>query len=58
MLSNANFPNGFWAEALATTTVRLINRSPNKVLDMKVPEEIWLGKPPSYKHLRVFGCEA
>ena len=50
-------PNGFWAEAL-TTIVHLINRSPNKVLDTKVPEEVWLGKPPSYKHLRVFGCEA
>ena len=57
MLSNANFPNGFWAEALATT-VHLINRSPNKVLDTKVPEKIWSGKTPSYKHLRVFGYEA
>ena len=57
MLSNANLPNGFWAEALATV-VHLINRSPNKVLDMKVLEEVWLGKPPSYKHLRVFGYEA
>ena len=57
MLSNANLPNGFWTEALATT-VHLINRSPNKVLDTKVPEKIWAGKTPSYKHLRVFGCEA
>ena len=57
MLSNVDLPNGFWAEALATA-VHLINRSPNKVLDTKVPEEVWSGKPPSYKHLRVFGCEA
>ena len=57
MLSNANLTNGFWAEALATA-VHLINRSPNKVLDTKVPEKIWSGKTPSYKHLRVFGCEA
>jgi len=57
MLSNAGLPNGFWAEALATA-VHLINRSPNKKLDLKVAEEIWSGKPPSYKHLRVFGCEA
>ena len=56
MLSNVDLPNGFWAEALATI-VHLINRSPNKVLDTKVPEEVWSGKPPSYKHLRVFGCE-
>ena len=57
MLSNASLPNGFWAEALATA-VHLINRSPNKVLDTKVPETIWSGKSPSYKHLRVFGYEA
>ena len=57
MLSNANLPNGFWAEALQTA-VHLINRSPNKKLDLKVAEEEWSGKPPSYKHLRVFGCEA
>ena len=25
---------------------------------MKVSIEIWSRKPPSYKHLRVFGCEA
>ena len=56
MLSNANLPNGFWAEALATV-VHLINRSPNKVLDTKAPKEVCSRKPPSYKHLRVFGCE-
>ena len=27
-------------------------------METKVPEDIWSGKPPSYKHLRVFGCEA
>lgn len=53
----ADFPNGFWAKALVTT-IHLSNRSPSKVLDTKVPEEIWSQKPPSYKHLRVFGCEA
>ena len=35
MLSNAQLPDGFWAEALATT-IHLINRSPNKRLDMRV----------------------
>ena len=57
MLSNAQLPDGFWAEALATA-VHLINRSPNKRLEMRVAEELWSGKAPSYKHLRVFGCKA
>ena len=61
MLSNADLPNGFWAEALATA-VHLINRSPNKVLDTKIPEEVWSGKPPlinileslAVKHTAIF----
>ena len=57
MLSNAELSNGFWAETLATM-VHLINRSYNKRLDSKVAQEIWFGKPPSYQHLRAFGCEA
>ena len=52
-----DLPNGFWPEALSTP-IHLINMSPNKVLDMKVPKEVWLGKPPFYKYLRVFGYEA
>ena len=57
MLSNASLPNEFWAEVLAKA-VHFINRSPNKKLESKVAKEVWYGKPPSYKHLRVFGCEA
>ena len=40
------------------TIVHLINQSPNKAIDEKVPKLMWSGKQPSYKHLRVFGCEA
>ena len=57
MLSHAALPHTFWAEAVKTA-VHLINRSPNKRLCGGVPEEAWTGKPPSYKHLRVFGCVA
>lgn len=57
MMSHAALSYGFWAEAVKTS-VHLINRSPNKRLDGRVPEELWTGKTPSYKHLRVFGCTA
>ncbi|MCO5591037.1 hypothetical protein L7F22_045013 [Adiantum nelumboides] len=57
MLSHAALPHGFWAEVVSTA-VHLINRSPSKILGGRVLEEVWSGKPPSYAHLRVFGCEA
>ena len=57
MLSNAGLSQTFWAEAV-NTTVHLINRSPSKALDLAIPEEVWSRKKPSYKNLRVFGCEA
>ena len=57
MLSNAGLSQTFWAEAV-NTTVHLINQSPSKALDSAILEEVWSGKKPSYKHLRVFGCEA
>ena len=37
MLSNVGLPNGFWTEALAIA-VHLINRSPDKKLDLKNAE--------------------
>ena len=56
MLFNVDLPKFFWVEAVATT-VHVINRLPNKKLNLKVTKEIWSRKPPSYKHLRVFDCE-
>ena len=51
MLSNAGLPHGFWAEAVKTA-LHLINRLPSKVLDEKIPKELWSGKPPSaYVHV-------
>ena len=57
MLSQAALPHTFWAEVVKTA-VYIINRSPNIRLGRKVPEEVWTRKPPSYQHLRVFGCVA
>ena len=36
----------------------MINGLHRKKLESKVAKEIWSRKPPSYKHLRVLGCEA
>lgn len=57
MLSTANLSQEFWGEALKTA-VHICNRSPNSTLKNDIPEEVWSGKPASYDHLRVFGCEA
>ena len=57
MLSDANLPHTFWAEALSTA-VYLRNRSPTKAVSGKTPYEAWMGKKPSVSHLRVFGCRA
>ncbi|WVZ15791.1 hypothetical protein V8G54_013357 [Vigna mungo] len=43
-------------EALVTTA-DLINLSPSRPLNGKIPEEVWSGKKASYRNLRVFGCK-
>ena len=53
----AQLPNQFWGEC-ALTTIHIINRLPSPVLSYKIPFERLYSKPPSYSHLRVFGCLA
>jgi hypothetical protein len=48
-------PFPFWAEALSTATY-LLNRRPCHATAPITPFERLLGAPPSYNHLRVFGC--
>ena len=57
LLNESGLDESFWAEA-ASTTAYLVNRSPASVVDHNVPEELWLGKKPGYKHLRRFGSIA
>ena len=58
MLTHASLSNAFWAEAVATTTY-LRNRMVSTVLkNGKTPFQLWYGKKPDLKHLRVFGCVA
>lgn len=54
MLKNKNLPYSFWGEA-ATTAAYVLNKCPTKRLKTKVPEEVWTGRKPCVKHLRVFG---
>ena len=47
----------YWGEAVMTA-VHLLNRSPTKALDDKMPYEAWHGRKPVVSHLRVFGSLA
>ncbi|KAG8498724.1 hypothetical protein CXB51_005090 [Gossypium anomalum] len=58
MLSNANLPKSFWAEAAASTACFLINRSPSVAIEKKTPQEVWSGNPANYSDLKIFGCPA
>jgi hypothetical protein len=54
LISSALAPH-FWAEAVSTV-VFLINRQPSTSLQGCTPYERLFGTPPSYSHLRCFGC--
>jgi histone deacetylase 1/2 len=55
LLIHAGMPPAYWVEALATAT-HLINRRPCHTSGALTPFQLLLGEPPSYNHLRVFGC--
>ena len=56
MLSSAGIGQEFWTEAVEIACY-LVNRSPTSTLIDKTPQEVWTGKKPSIKHLKVFGCD-
>jgi hypothetical protein len=55
LLIQASLPPRFWAECLNTSTY-LINRLPSTASLAPTPHQALFGTPPSYDHLRVFGC--
>ena len=52
MLIQANMPDSFWAEAMATA-VYLKNRLPSEVIDDDVPFECWYNKPLDSDELKI-----
>ena len=49
-------PIFFWGYALETTT-NILNRVPSKSIS-STPYEIWRGKKPNLKYLKIWGCPA
>ena len=56
MLISSGLPHNLWGEAILTANY-LLNKVPRKEKD-KTPYELWKGRIPSYKYLRVWGCLA
>jgi hypothetical protein len=55
MVHDQDLPMHLWAEA-TRTVVYMQNKSPQKVLENKTPEEMFLGEKSKVNHLRIFGC--
>jgi hypothetical protein len=51
----AHLPLKFWGDCILTSA-HIINRIPTPNLSNKSPYELLFSKPPSYNHLKVFGC--
>ena len=54
MLISSGLSQNMWGEAILSSNY-LLNKVPRKK-EEKTPYELWKGKIPSYKYLRVWGC--
>lgn len=54
MITSKGLLNYLWGEAVAIA-VYLLNRCPTKALPNSTPEEIWSGKKPDVRCLKIFG---
>nr|GEU71248.1 retrotransposon protein, putative, Ty1-copia subclass [Tanacetum cinerariifolium] len=57
LLIQSRLPKTFWAEATCTAAY-LINRSPSRVIEKKIPMEMCSGHPSDYGMLRISSCVA
>ena len=55
MLHDQDIPMHIWAEA-TRTAVYVQNRTPHRVLENKIPEEVFSSKKAKVNHLRIFDC--
>ncbi|KZV17034.1 hypothetical protein F511_34284 [Dorcoceras hygrometricum] len=56
LLTNSGLPQNLWVEAILTAN-HILNKIPHKGKD-ETPYELWKGRKPSYKYLKVWGCLA
>ena len=56
MMSHTTLPISFWGYALETA-IHILNRVPSKSVDT-TPYEIWRGRKPSLKFVKIWGCHA
>ena len=56
MLSEANLPKYFWAEA-TNTSCYILNRALVRSTLKKTPYELWKGKKPNISYFKIFGCK-
>ncbi|KAJ9561120.1 hypothetical protein OSB04_006280 [Centaurea solstitialis] len=56
MLISSGVDQNLWGEAVLSANY-LLNKIPRKKKD-ESPYELWMGRKPSYKYLRVWGCLA
>jgi len=50
-------PKEFWAKAI-NVTCYVVNLAPSITINLKIPEEEWLGEKVNYSRLKIFGCLA
>lgn len=57
MLTDSKLPEEFWAEAMHTAAY-VRNRCSKKIINQKVPEELYTKRHQSVKYFKTFGCLA
>src|SRR5271168_1800069 len=56
MLDQSGTPANFWGEA-AYAVVVILNKTNVRVNNNQTPHELWYGKTPSVKNLKIFGSK-